>query len=56
MHGSFLHVDDPGRFSRDWFGWADAMFCEPALDLCGLGVRHLFPRHPRVHPVAAGVP
>ncbi len=47
MRESF-HVDDPGRFTRDWFGWANAMFCELALDLCGRGVRHLFPRHPRV--------
>lgn len=47
MHESF-HVDDPGRFTREWFGWANAMFCELALELCGIGVRHLFPRHPRV--------
>ena len=46
MHESF-HVDDPARFTRDWFGWANAMFCELALDLCGSGVRHLFPVHPR---------
>ncbi|WP_371543447.1 glycoside hydrolase family 125 protein [Streptomyces sp. NBC_00554] len=49
MHESF-HVEDPGRFTRDWFGWANAMFCELALDLCGSGVRHLFPVHPRTLP------
>ncbi|MFE3415646.1 glycoside hydrolase family 125 protein [Streptomyces mirabilis] len=54
MHESF-HVDDPGQFTRDWFGWANAMFCELALDLCGRGVRHLFPRHPRVPPAAPGL-
>ncbi|TCK63857.1 hypothetical protein EDF27_2408 [Curtobacterium sp. PhB136] len=30
MHESF-DVDDPTRFSRPWFSWADAMFCELAL-------------------------
>lgn len=54
MHESF-HVDDPGRFTRDWFGWANAMFCELALDFCGRGVRQLFPRHPRVPPAAPGL-
>ncbi|MFJ1967292.1 glycoside hydrolase family 125 protein [Streptomyces sp. NPDC087903] len=51
MHESF-HVDDPGRFTRDWFGWANALFCELALDLCAGGVRHLFPVHPRAQPAA----
>ncbi|WP_227488276.1 glycoside hydrolase family 125 protein [Brachybacterium subflavum] len=32
MHESF-HVDDPERFTRPWFSWADAMFCELALHL-----------------------
>ncbi|MGW7048009.1 glycoside hydrolase family 125 protein [Streptomyces avermitilis] len=53
MHESF-HVDDPSRFTRDWFGWANAMFCELALDLCADGVRHLFPVHPRTLPAAPG--
>jgi meiotically up-regulated gene 157 (Mug157) protein len=52
MHESF-HVDAPGRFTRDWFGWANAMFCELALDLCADGVRHLFPVHPRTLPAGA---
>ncbi|MEN0102325.1 MAG: glycoside hydrolase family 125 protein [Curtobacterium sp.] len=30
MHESF-DVDDPAAFSREWFSWADAMFCELAL-------------------------
>ncbi|ROR35945.1 hypothetical protein EDF63_0061 [Curtobacterium sp. JUb34] len=30
MHESF-DVEDPTRFSRPWFSWADAMFCELAL-------------------------
>ncbi|MFJ3308460.1 glycoside hydrolase family 125 protein [Streptomyces sp. NPDC086549] len=51
MHESF-HVDDPGRFTRDWFGWANAMFSELALDLCAGGVRHLFPVNPRTLPAA----
>ncbi|MET7451403.1 glycoside hydrolase family 125 protein [Streptomyces sp. NPDC005574] len=53
MHESF-HVDDPGRFTRDWFGWANAMFCELALDLCGEGVAHLFPVNRRTLPAAPG--
>lgn len=35
MHESF-HVDDPARFTRPWFSWANAMFCELALDIAGL--------------------
>ena len=53
MHESF-HVDAPGRFTRDWFGWANAMFCELALEVCGGGVRHFFPVHPRALPGGAG--
>ncbi|WP_058726435.1 glycoside hydrolase family 125 protein [Curtobacterium luteum] len=30
MHESF-DVDDPSAFSRPWFSWADAMFCELAF-------------------------
>jgi meiotically up-regulated gene 157 (Mug157) protein len=30
MHESF-DVDDPRRFSRAWFSWADSMYCELAL-------------------------
>ncbi|GAB6902088.1 glycoside hydrolase family 125 protein [Kineosporia succinea] len=30
MHEAF-DVDDPARFSRPWFSWADSMFCELAL-------------------------
>lgn len=36
MHESF-HADDPGVFTRPWFGWANAMFCE--LVLAHLGLR-----------------
>ena len=35
MHESF-DVDDPTRFSRPWFSWANAMMCELVLDLAGL--------------------
>jgi meiotically up-regulated gene 157 (Mug157) protein len=30
MHEGF-DVDDPSRFTREWFSWANAMFCELAL-------------------------
>ncbi len=35
MHESF-DPDDPSRFTRPWFSWANAMFCELVLDLAGL--------------------
>ncbi|WP_292698806.1 glycoside hydrolase family 125 protein [Microbacterium sp. 69-10] len=35
MHESF-HKDDPATFTREWFSWANAMFCELALDVAGL--------------------
>ena len=45
MHESF-HVDDPGTFTRPWFGWANAMFSELAMSVTGTEVRELFPRRP----------
>ncbi|PSM42416.1 metal-independent alpha-mannosidase [Streptomyces dioscori] len=44
MHESF-HKDDPGRFTRHWFSWANAMYAELALDVAGLGTRSLW-AHP----------
>ncbi|WP_439693792.1 glycoside hydrolase family 125 protein [Curtobacterium sp. SP.BCo] len=35
MHESF-DVDDPTQYSRPWFSWADAMFCELALATAGV--------------------
>ncbi|SDQ59751.1 glycoside hydrolase family 125 protein [Microbacterium sp. cf332] len=37
MHESFL-ATDPATFTREWFSWANAMFCEFVLDLAGLRV------------------
>jgi meiotically up-regulated gene 157 (Mug157) protein len=34
MHESF-HCDDPAVFTRKWFSWANAMFCELALAHAG---------------------
>ena len=31
MHESF-HVDDPISLPREWFSWANMMFCELVLD------------------------
>lgn len=28
-------VDDPSAFTREWFSWADSMFCELVLDVLG---------------------
>ncbi|MFT4200073.1 glycoside hydrolase family 125 protein [Gordonia sp. (in: high G+C Gram-positive bacteria)] len=36
VHESF-HVDDDRRFTRDWFSWADSMYGELALHVCGAG-------------------
>jgi meiotically up-regulated gene 157 (Mug157) protein len=33
IHESF-HVDRPKTWTRSWFSWAEAMFCELALDCC----------------------
>jgi meiotically up-regulated gene 157 (Mug157) protein len=41
MHESF-HKDDPRRFTRPWFSWANAMYAELALDTVGLGTRPLW--------------
>ncbi len=30
MHEGF-HADDPGRYTREWFSWANAMYCELLL-------------------------
>jgi meiotically up-regulated gene 157 (Mug157) protein len=35
MHESFL-ATDPGIYTRPWFSWANAMFCELVLDVAGL--------------------
>lgn len=35
MHESF-HVDDPTVYTRPWFSWANAMFCELVLEVAGL--------------------
>ncbi|WP_260855899.1 glycoside hydrolase family 125 protein [Curtobacterium sp. 9128] len=35
MHESF-DVDDPSAYTRPWFSWANAMFCEFVLDLAGM--------------------
>ncbi|WP_243446345.1 glycoside hydrolase family 125 protein [Romboutsia weinsteinii] len=37
MHEGF-HPDDPSMFTRDWFSWANMMFCELVLDYCGIKV------------------
>ncbi|MFK4084553.1 glycoside hydrolase family 125 protein [Kribbella sp. NPDC020789] len=35
MHEGF-DVDDPAQFTREWFSWANAMFCELALVHAGI--------------------
>lgn len=37
MHEGF-HADDPNRFTRPWFAWANALFSEFVLAHCGFAV------------------
>ncbi len=37
MHEGF-DVNDPSNYTREWFSWANAMFCELLLDYCGYKV------------------
>ncbi len=34
MHESF-HKDDAAQFTRPWFAWANSLFAEMVMDLCG---------------------
>ena len=38
MHESF-HQDDPTVFTREWFAWANSLFAEFVLDICGERLR-----------------
>lgn len=38
MHEGFS-VEDPTKYTREWFSWANAMFCEFVMDLCGIHVK-----------------
>lgn len=38
MHEGF-HVNDPTQFTREWFSWANMMFCEFVLAQCGIYVK-----------------
>lgn len=40
IHESF-HVDRPRRWTRAWFSWAEAMFAELVLEVCG----YAYPDH-----------
>jgi uncharacterized protein len=35
MHESF-HQDNPATFTRPWFAWANSLFAEFVMDLCGI--------------------
>ena len=38
MHEGF-NVDNPSEYTREWFSWANVMFCELVLDYCGYKVK-----------------
>jgi hypothetical protein len=40
MHESF-HQDDPAVFTREWFAWANSLFAEFVLDVCGERLRSI---------------
>jgi meiotically up-regulated gene 157 (Mug157) protein len=37
MHEGF-DVNDPNKYTREWFSWANMMYCELVLDVCGIRV------------------
>jgi meiotically up-regulated gene 157 (Mug157) protein len=37
MHEGF-DADDPNNYTRPWFAWANAMYAELALHICGYRV------------------
>jgi meiotically up-regulated gene 157 (Mug157) protein len=39
MHEGF-HKDDPARYTREWFSWANMMYCELVLRTLGMQVDH----------------
>lgn len=38
MHEGF-HVDDPKKYTREWFSWANMMFCELVMDYFDIRVK-----------------
>lgn len=38
MHEGF-NVDNPEEYTREWFSWANAIFCELVLDYCGYKIK-----------------
>ncbi len=37
MHESVC-ADDPSQYTRPWFSWANSVFCEMLLALCGISL------------------
>ena len=35
-----IHKDDPTKYTRPWFSWANSMYCELMLDYCGLAKKY----------------
>ena len=40
MHESF-NVNSPSEFTREWFSWANMMYCELVLDIVGINLNQL---------------
>ena len=38
MHEGF-DVNDPANYTREWFSWANAMFCELVMQYCGYEIK-----------------
>ena len=35
-----LDVDDPTKYTREWFSWSNMMFCELVMDYFDIHVKH----------------
>lgn len=40
MHESF-DPNDPTKFTREWFSWANSMYCELVMDYCGMSFNEI---------------
>ena len=35
-----IDVDDPTKYTREWFSWSNMMFCELVMDYFDIRVKH----------------
>ena len=39
-HARSIDVDDPTKYTREWFSWSNMMFCELVMDYFDIHVKH----------------